>query len=131
VWDPLSFLNPTRIYEIKHKCNRTYGFGLTKLGKLSLEWLQTPKDGKNIHASLENRPFLPSVTQNSLSLNHDPIRCGEAALATESWYQVSLWIAGLEAGAPRASRGAAVSAAIQDPVSLRIAGPEAGASRVC
>jgi hypothetical protein len=26
--------------------------------------------GKNIHASLENRPFQPSVTQNGLILNH-------------------------------------------------------------
>jgi hypothetical protein len=50
-------------------CKRTYGFGLTKLEKLSFEWLQTPKDGKNIHASLENRPFLPSVTQNGFILN--------------------------------------------------------------
>jgi hypothetical protein len=52
------------------KCNRAYGFGLTKLEKLSFEWLQTSKDGKNIHASLENRPFLHSVTQNGLILSH-------------------------------------------------------------
>jgi hypothetical protein len=31
-----------------HKCNRTYGFGLTKLEKLSLEWSQTPKGGEKI-----------------------------------------------------------------------------------
>jgi hypothetical protein len=51
-------------------CNRTYGFGLSKLEKLSLEWLQTPKGGENIHASLENRPFLPIVTKNGLNLSH-------------------------------------------------------------
>jgi hypothetical protein len=30
------------------KCNRPYGFGLTKLEKPSLEWLQTPKGGEKI-----------------------------------------------------------------------------------
>jgi hypothetical protein len=51
-------------------CNRTNGFGLTKLEKLSLECLQALKGGGNIHASLENRPFSTPVTRNGFTLNH-------------------------------------------------------------
>jgi hypothetical protein len=31
----------------------------------SFEWFLAPKRGKNIHASLENRPFLHPVTQTA------------------------------------------------------------------